>query len=76
MLRRLEDETRRRLILIATGSEVGIAAEAVNALNGAGRAACGWCRCRRPTVFDKQDAGYRERVLPHGVRARLRSKRA
>ena len=57
-------------LVIATGSEVGIAAQAVRALNGAGR------RIRLVSmpstdVFDAQDEGYREAVLPRGVTRRL-----
>jgi transketolase len=57
-------------IVIATGSEVGIAAEAVNKLNSQGR------RVRLVSMpstetFDAQDAAYRENVLPSAVRARL-----
>ena len=52
--------------MIATGSEVGIAAEAVNAANAAGR------RVRLVSmpcteVFDAQDEAYRESVLPRAV---------
>ncbi|MEN1944636.1 transketolase [Luteimonas sp. MJ293] len=58
------------VILIATGSEVGIAMEAKAALDAAGT----------PTrvvsmpstdVFDRQDAAYRESVLPNAVRKRV-----
>ncbi|HZF17280.1 MAG TPA: transketolase [Steroidobacteraceae bacterium] len=57
-------------IVIATGSEVGIATEAARALNGKGR------RIRvvsmpSTQVFEAQDAAYRERVLPAGIRRRL-----
>ena len=57
-------------IVIATGSEVGIAAQAVNSLNAAGR------RVRLvsmpcTSVFDAQDEDYREAVLPRAVTARL-----
>jgi transketolase len=57
-------------LVIATGSEVGIAAQAVNSLNGAGR------RVRlismpSTEVFDAQDESYRESVLPRAVRLRL-----
>jgi len=57
-------------IVIATGSEVGIAAEAVNKLNSAGR------RVRLVSMpsteaFDAQDEAYREGVLPRAVRKRL-----
>src|SRR4029077_5551381 len=57
-------------LVIATGSEVGIAAQAVNSLNGAGR------RVRLISMpsteaFDAQDETYREAVLPRAVRRRL-----
>jgi transketolase len=57
-------------IVIATGSEVGIAAEAVNKLNSAGR------RVRLVSMpsteaFDAQDEAYRDGVLPPTVRKRL-----
>ena len=57
-------------LVIATGSEVAIAAEAVRALNAAGR------RVRLVSmpsseVYDAQDAAYRETVLPRAVRRRL-----
>ncbi len=57
-------------IVIATGSEVGLAAQAVTALNSGGR------RVRLVSmpsteVFDAQDAGYRESVLPRAVTKRL-----
>ena len=57
-------------LVIATGSEVGIAAQAVSALNAGGR------RVRLVSmpateVFDVQDAAYRESVLPRTVRRRL-----
>jgi len=57
-------------LVIATGSEVGIAAQAVGALNGAGR------RIRLVSMpstdaFDAQDEGYREAVLPRAVTRRL-----
>ncbi|HEX4388183.1 MAG TPA: transketolase [Steroidobacteraceae bacterium] len=57
-------------LVIATGSEVGIAAQAVGTLNGAGR------RVRLVSMpstesFDAQEEGYRERVLPRAVTRRL-----
>src|SRR5258708_900636 len=57
-------------VVIASGSEVGIAAQAVQAANAAGR------RMRLVSMpstdtFDAQDAAYRERVLPRGVTRRL-----
>jgi transketolase len=57
-------------ILIATGSEVGLAVEAANQLNDRGR------RVRVVSMpstdaFDAQDAAYRESVLPAAVTARV-----
>jgi len=57
-------------LVVAAGSEVGIAAQAVNSLNGAGR------RVRlismpSTEVFDAQDDSYREAVLPRAVTRRL-----
>jgi transketolase len=57
-------------IVIATGSEVGIAADAVRALNSRGR------RVRLVSMpsteaFDRQDAAYRDAVLPPSVTRRL-----
>jgi len=63
-------EGEPELILIATGSEVQIAAMARETLAAAGR------RVRLvsmpcTSLFDAQDAAYRESVLPSGVRSRL-----
>jgi len=57
-------------LVIATGSEIGIAAQAVNTLNGTGR------RVRlvsmpSPETFEAQDASYRDSVLPAAVTRRL-----
>ncbi|MFZ1907389.1 MAG: transketolase [Steroidobacteraceae bacterium] len=57
-------------LVIATGSEIGIAATAVNALNAAGR------RVRLVSMpstdtFDAQDDSWREGVLPRAVTRRL-----
>ena len=57
-------------IVIATGSEVGLAAQAVNALKSGGS------RIRLVSmpateVFDAQDEAYRESVLPAAVKRRL-----
>jgi transketolase len=55
------------VVLIATGSEVGLALEAQKALASGGVAArvvsmpCA-------SLFDRQELGYRETVLPRGVR--------
>ncbi len=57
-------------LVIATGSEVGIAADAVRAQAAGGR------RIRlvsmpSTTSFDRQDAAYRQSVLPDGVTRRV-----
>jgi transketolase len=57
-------------IVIATGSEVGIAADAVRSLTAKGR------RLRlvsmpSTTTFDRQDDAYKESVLPRSVRSRV-----
>ena len=57
-------------LVIATGSEVALATQAVNALNSSGR------RVRLVSmpsteVFDAQEEAYRESVLPRAVRSRL-----
>ncbi|SOC52249.1 transketolase [Chromohalobacter canadensis] len=58
------------LILIATGSEVGLAMDAATKLENAGK------RVRVVSMpstdtFDTQDADYRESVLPRNITARL-----
>ncbi|OAJ65685.1 transketolase [Paraburkholderia ginsengiterrae] len=68
VLRDWNDEiVARKIILIATGSEVELALKAVESLAREGIAAR-VVSMPSTTVFDKQDAEYRERVLPHGVR--------
>jgi len=57
-------------IVIATGSEVGIAAPAVQALNAAG-ARVRLVSMPSTDVFDAQDAAYRDAVLPPAVAPRL-----
>jgi transketolase len=57
-------------IVIATGSEVGIAAEAVRSMNAKGR------KVRLVSMpstnrFDAQDEAYKESVLPSGVTRRV-----
>ena len=58
------------LIYIATGSEVQLAVEAADQLAAQGRkvrvVSMPCCE-----LFDKQDAAYRESVLPSAVRARV-----
>ncbi|MCD9487903.1 transketolase [Photobacterium iliopiscarium] len=58
------------LILIATGSEVGIAAEAYAELTAAARQVR-LVSMPATDLFDKQDAAYRESVLPADVTARI-----
>jgi len=58
------------LILIATGSEVGLAMDAAKELEGKGkkvRVVSMPCT----SAFDEQDESYRESVLPKSVRSRL-----
>ena len=58
------------LILIATGSEVGLAVETADTLSAEGRKVrVVSMPCTE--VFDRQDAAYRESVLPSGVSARV-----
>jgi transketolase len=57
-------------VVIATGSEVGICADAVKAANAEGlRVRLVSMPCTG--IFDAQDEAYREGVLPKAVRARL-----
>ncbi|MGX1997227.1 transketolase [Xanthomonas axonopodis pv. cassiae] len=58
------------VILIATGSEVGLAVEAKKTLDAAG---LNTRVVSMPStdVFDRQDAAYRESVLPNAVRKRV-----
>ncbi|OBU14569.1 transketolase [Photobacterium aquimaris] len=58
------------LILIATGSEVGIAAQAYAELTAAGRQVR-LVSMPATDLFDKQSAAYRESVLPANVTARI-----
>lgn len=58
------------VILIATGSEVHVATEAALALSAHGRKVR-VVSMPSSTVFDMQDAAYREAVLPASVRARV-----
>ncbi|MFC0336846.1 transketolase [Kushneria avicenniae] len=63
-------EGQPELILIATGSEVGLAMDAAKEIEGKGqkvRVVSMPCT----TKFDEQDQGYRDSVLPPSVRNRL-----
>jgi len=58
------------MILVATGSEVGLAAEAQKVLSDKGISArVVSMPCRE--IFEAQDAAYRESVLPKAMRKRL-----
>src|SRR5271165_3911862 len=57
-------------IVIATGSEVGIAAEAVRAVNGRGRKVR-LVSMPSTNAFERQDEAYKEGVLPAGVTRRV-----
>jgi transketolase len=66
----IDTDGRPEAIVIATGSEVALAAEAVTALAAQGR------RVRLVSMpcaeaFDRQDAAYREAVLPAAVTRRV-----
>lgn len=58
------------VILIATGSEVGIAVEAASTLAGAGTSVR-VVSMPSTNLFDQQDAAYRESVLPKSVSKRV-----
>jgi transketolase len=58
------------VILIATGSEVGITVDAAEQLSAGGKAVR-VVSMPSTTVFDKQDADYRESVLPRAVTKRV-----
>jgi transketolase len=66
----IDCEGEPEAIVIATGSEIGIAAEAVRAQAASGR------RLRlvsmpSTTTFDQQDDAYRQSVLPDSVSRRV-----
>lgn len=61
---------RPDVILIATGSEVGITVEAADKLSAAGTKVR-VVSMPSTDAFDKQDAAYRESVLPAAVTARV-----
>lgn len=58
------------VLIIATGSEVGIAMEAHKALTAQGRKVR-VVSMPNTEVFDKQDAAYRESVLPRAITKRV-----
>lgn len=61
-----EDQPGRKVILIATGSEVELAVKAADAL-ALESIAARVVSMPATTVFDRQDAEWREHVLPRGV---------
>ncbi|MDX1497277.1 MAG: transketolase, partial [Salinisphaeraceae bacterium] len=66
----LEPDAEAQAVIMATGSEVAIAVEAAQQLNangGAVRVVSMPC----VEVFQAQDAGYREQVLPSRIKARI-----
>jgi len=58
------------VILIATGSEVGLATQAADVLSGEG-VKVRVVSMPSSDVFDRQDAAYRESVLPNACRKRV-----
>ena len=66
----IDCEGAPQCVVIATGSEVGISADAVKAANAEGlRVRLVSMPCTE--VFDAQDEAYRESVLPKAVKARV-----
>lgn len=66
----LDSESAPQAILIATGSEVGLAMQAATQLQSEG-VAVRVVSMPSTDVFDAQDAAYRESVLPASVTARV-----
>jgi transketolase len=66
----IDSEGPPEVIVIATGSEVGIAAEAVRAAQAKGRKAR-LVSMPSTTTFDRQDDAYRNSVLPPSVSRRV-----
>jgi len=65
-----DGEGTPELILIATGSEIGLAMEAAAELEEAGHAVR-VVSMPSTDIFDTQDAEYRERILPKSVTKRI-----
>jgi len=66
----IDSDCPPEIIVIATGSEVGIAAEAVRASTAKGRK-IRLVSMPSTNTFDRQDEAYRHRVLPPGVTRRV-----
>src|SRR5690606_26043757 len=62
----LQDAAEPRAVLIATGSEVGVARDAAGLLEAEGLPVR-VVSMPSTTVFDRQDPAYRQAVLPDGV---------
>ncbi len=62
----LVDPPKAQVVLIATGSEVGLAVDAAKAL-AAQKVAARVVSMPSTTVFDKQPAAYKAQVLPAGI---------
>ena len=58
-----------RAVVIATGSEVALAMQAMRDARRARASPCASCRCRAPTCSIAQDAEYREACCPRCRRA-------
>ena len=74
----LDSEKTPELILIATGSEVGLAMEAAKTLQEQNiqvrvvSMPCADAYTHTHThTFHKQDANYKEKILPHSIRKRI-----
>jgi transketolase len=66
----IDSEGPPEVIVIASGSEVGIAAEAVNSARGRGRKVR-LVSMPSTTTFDRQEQAYQDSVLPPSVRRRV-----
>jgi transketolase len=66
----IDSDGQPQLILIATGSEVGLAVDAAAVLKEQG-VNVRVVSIPATDVFEKQDAAYKESVLPHSVSARV-----
>jgi transketolase len=66
----IETQGAPQAIVIATGSEVGIAAQAVRSVNAKGRKVR-LVSMPSTNTYDRQDDAYKESVLPAGVMARV-----
>ena len=70
----IDCEGAPQAIVIATGSEVGLAAQAGALLQFDRLGACAWFRCRPPTFSMRRTSAYRDRVLPPACHASRRGR--